>query len=247
MIEFIVILFFVSILGGGVACISGFGITSLIAPWMVLKMGMGIAVAGISVAHFLGTGIRFLKWRKYINKQVFFSFGMTSAIGGLIGAVFHNIFQDNVLGIIFGCLLVFVGITGLTGLSEKIRFSGPAAWFAGALSGIFGGLVGNQGGIRSGAMFGFELDKRAFVATATGIALAVDVARMPVYFATQWKDMLNIWPLIITATIGVVIGTESGVLVLDKIPEKIFKRVVSGIILLIGVFFLIFIDEQIFK
>ncbi len=140
--------------------------------------------------------------------------------------------------IILGSLLIFAGFSGLTGLSNKWRLNGPLAWVAGALSGAFGGLVGNQGGIRSAAMFGFDLKGKEFVATATGIALAVDCARMPVYFLTQGKDILNIWPFLIYGAVGVLAGTELGILLMGKIPENLFKRVVSGMILIIGVFVL---------
>lgn len=239
MILFDSALLLVAVLAGGVASIAGFGIGSLITPLLALKVGTSIAVAGVSIAHFLGTAFRFWKWKQYINKRVLLSFGITSAIGGLLGALFHNIFQNVILTIIFGCLLAFAGISGLVGISEKLRFKGPVAWVAGALSGVFGGLVGNQGGIRTAAMFGFDLKGKEFVATATGIALAVDCARMPVYFLIQWKDILSIWPLIAFASMGVLIGTEIGVWTLGKIPEKLFKKIVSGIILLIAIFVLI--------
>jgi len=239
MIIFDIILLVVAVLAGGVASISGFGIGSLLTPLLALKIGTSIAVAGVSIAHFLGTAFRFWKWKQYINKQVLLSFGVTSAIGGLAGALLHDILQNTILTIIFGCLLAFAGISGLVGISDKLRFSGPVAWIAGALSGMFGGLVGNQGGIRSAAMFGFDLKGKEFVATATGIAVAVDCARMPVYFLTQGKDMLSIWPLIVLASVGVLIGTEIGIWTLGKIPEALFKKIVAGIILLIGVFVLV--------
>ena len=239
MILFSIFLFIVSIVAGGVASISGFGIGSLITPLLALKVGTGVAVAGVSIAHFFGTAFRFWKWKEYINRRVLLSFGITSAVGGLIGALFHNIFQNVILTIIFGCLLAFAGISGLIGLSERMRFSGSVAWIAGALSGVFGGLVGNQGGIRSAAMFGFDLKGKEFVATATGIALAVDLSRMPVYLVVQWKDILSIWPFIVIASVGVLIGTEIGLGILGKIPEFIFKKIVSGIILLIAIFVLI--------
>ena len=239
MILFDSALLLVAVLAGGVASIAGFGIGSLITPLLALKVGTSIAVAGVSIAHFLGTAFRFWKWKQYINKRVLLSFGITSAIGGLLGALFHNIFQNVILTIIFGCLLAFAGISGLVGISEKLRFKGPVAWVAGALSGVFGGLVGNQGGIRTAAMFGFDLKGKEFVATATGIALAVYCARMPVYFLIQWKDSLSIWPLIAFASMGVLIGTEIGVWTLGKIPEKLFKKIVSSIILLIAIFVLI--------
>jgi len=239
MVLFDITLLIVSVFAGGVASIAGFGIGSLITPLLALKTGTGIAVAGVSIAHFLGTALRFWIWKQYVNKRVLFSFGITSAVGGLAGALFHNIFQNVILTVIFGCLLAFAGISGLTGLSGKWRLSGPPAWIAGALSGVFGGLVGNQGGIRSAAMFGFDLKGKEFIATATGIALAVDIVRMPVYFLIQWKDILSIWPLIAFASAGVLIGTEIGVWALGKIPEVSFKKIVSGIILLIAVFVLI--------
>ena len=82
-------------------------------------------------------------------------------------------------------LLLFVAGGELAGWTRRMRFDGRWAWVAGAASGLFGGLVGNQGGLRAAAMLGFELPKAAFVATATAIALVVDAARMPVY---AWTD-----------------------------------------------------------
>lgn len=228
-----------ALFAGAIAAISGFGIGSLLTPLLALKIGTSIAVAGVSIAHFLGTALRFWMWKQYINKRVLLSFGVTSAMGGLVGALFHNMFGNVILTVILGALLIFAGISGLTGISERWRLNGPAAWMAGALSGAFGGLVGNQGGIRSAAMFGFDLKGKEFIATATGIALAVDIVRMPVYFIIQWKDILSIWPLVVFASVGVLIGTEIGVWMFRKIPENLFKKAVSGIILLIGLFVLI--------
>src|ERR1700733_1387223 len=109
-----ILLVLVSVLAGAIASISGFGIGSLLTPLLAFKVGTGIAVAGVSIAHFLGTAFRFWKWKQYINKRILLSFGITSAIGGLLGALFHNIFQNIILTIIFGCLLVFAGFSGLT-------------------------------------------------------------------------------------------------------------------------------------
>lgn len=237
--DFQIILGIVSIISGGVASLAGFGIGSLVTPLVALKTGTGIAVAGVSIAHFFGTLLRFFMWRKHINKQILLSFGITSAAGGLIGALVHNIVYNVVLTIIFGCLLVFAGVMGLTGLSDKLRFSGIFAWIAGGISGLFGGLVGNQGGIRSASMLGFKLKQKEFVATATGIALMVDIARVPVYIAVQGRQIASIWQFILLATAGVLIGTIAGGWILRKIPEKVFKKTLAAIILLIGIFVLI--------
>jgi len=83
-------------------------------------------------------------------------------------------------------------------------------------------------------MLGIDVPKEAFVATATAIALIVDVARVPVYLMTQGGDVLNLWFLVIAATAGVVIGTLIGAPVLRRVPERIFRAVVSAIVLILG-------------
>jgi uncharacterized membrane protein YfcA len=120
-----------------------------------------------------------------------------------------------------------------------VRLNRTAAWIAGALSGGFGGLVGSQGPLRSAAMLGLEIRKEAFVATATAIGLAVDAVRLPVYFATQGQRMLAAWPVVLTATVAVLVGTLLGECVLRRIPERVFRRLVCGIIAAIGVVLLL--------
>ena len=222
-------------LAGAIASVAGFGIGSILTPLLALRVGTKLAVAAVSIPHLIATTLRFLRIREHVDKRVFLNFGITSATGGLLGALLHARFSSTVLSYVLGTLLVFAGIMGITGLSQRMRFEGAVAWIAGALSGAFGGLVGNQGGIRSAAMLGMRVSKESFVATATAIALVVDVARMPVYAVIQGKQVLDIWAVLLFAIIGVVVGTLAGERILKRIPEPLFRRVVSIIILALGV------------
>jgi uncharacterized membrane protein YfcA len=222
-------------LAGAIASVAGFGIGSILTPLLALRVGTKLAVAAVSIPHLIATALRFVRIREHVDKRVFLNFGITSAAGGLLGALLHARFSSTVLSYVLGTLLVFAGIMGVTGLSRRMRFEGAAAWIAGALSGAFGGLVGNQGGIRSAAMLGMRVSKESFVATATAIALVVDVARMPVYALIQGKQVLGIWAVLLLAIIGVVVGTLAGERILKRIPEPLFRRVVSIIILALGV------------
>ena len=228
----------VGIAAGGIAALSGFGIGSLLTPLLAVQCGTKLAVAAVAIPHVAGTALRFWLLRKAIDRRVLWSFGLTSAAGGLLGALLHNYAAGRALTIVFACLLIFAGLLGLTGLAQRMRFSGPAAWVAGALSGAFGGLVGNQGGIRSAAMLGLEVPRDAFVATATAIALMVDGARLPVYLWTQGSQIAGLWPAIIALTVGVLAGTLVGARVLRKIPEPLFRKIVAGLILALGLFML---------
>jgi uncharacterized protein len=120
-----------------------------------------------------------------------------------------------------------------------MRFRGWVAWAAGALSGLLGGLVGNQGGIRSAALIAFDLRKEMFVGTATAIALFVDGARVPIYLYLQHEQMrvLTVW--ITLAIAGVVAGTLLGSHTLGRIPDVWFRRVLALMLAILGVAMLI--------
>jgi uncharacterized membrane protein YfcA len=226
------------IAAGGIAALSGFGIGSLLTPLLAVQSGTKLAVAAVAIPHVAGTALRFWLLRKAIDRRILLSFGLTSAAGGLLGALLHHYSASRALTLVFACLLIFAGVLGLTGLAQRMKFTGPAAWIAGALSGAFGGLVGNQGGIRSAAMLGLDVPRDAFIATATAIALMVDGARLPVYLWTQGRDLVGIWPAIAALTVGVLAGTLGGARLLRKIPQPLFRKMVAGLILALGLFML---------
>src|SRR5256886_13748567 len=102
-------------------------------------------------------------------------------------------------------ILIFAGALGVAGLIDRVRLGRRGAWVAGGISGLLGGLVGNQGGIRAAAMLALDVRKEVFVATAVAIALIVDGARLPVYAFSTGRQLLTVWPLIAGATAAVIL------------------------------------------
>jgi uncharacterized protein len=227
------------IAAGAVASVAGFGIGSLLTPVLVTQVATQIAVAAVSIPHVVGTAARLSLLRGQIDRHLLVRFGLTSAAGGLTGALLQARTSSAGLTIVFGSLLLFVAASELTGLSRRMRFRGAAAWIAGALSGLLGGLVGNQGGVRSAAMLGVDVPRQAFVGTATAVALIVDGARLPVYLATTGHELLALWPTIVVATIGVVCGTVFGHRLLVRIPEERFRPTVAVLLAMLGLAMLV--------
>ncbi len=225
-----------AIVAGGIAAVTGFGIGSLLTPVLALTTGTKLAVAAIAFPHFVGTAQRFWLLRRHVDRRVLLGFGITSALGGLAGALLHTRISSRGLAVVFGCLLIFAGLSQLTGWVERVHWGRRAAWLAGLLSGTFGGLVGNQGGIRSAAMLGFDVPKESFVATATAIGLFVDVARLPVYLAAEARAIAHVWPLLLAATVGVVIGTSLGTRLLGRLPQRTFRRVIALLLITLGLY-----------
>jgi uncharacterized protein len=224
----------IAVIAGGIASVTGFGIGSLLTPLLALQLETSLAVAAVSIPHVVGTAVRFWLLPVGADRRVLWNFGLTSAAGGFTGAALSRWASNQRLSVIFGVLLLFAAVSEMSGLAQRMRFRGWVAWMAGALSGLLGGLVGNQGGIRSAALLGFDLDKRQFVATATAIGLFVDGARMPIYVATQHEDLIQLWRWIAAATVGVTLGTVVGSRALTWIPEVWFRRVLAIVLAALG-------------
>jgi uncharacterized membrane protein YfcA len=139
---------------------------------------------------------------------------------------------------VFGVALLLAAVSELSGLARRVRLRGTAAWVAGAASGVLGGLVGNQGGIRSAALLGFQISRVAFVATATAVALMVDGARLPVYLWLQGTELVGMWRAIVVASAGCMVGTFWGRKLLERIPESFFRRLIAVLILVLGAYML---------
>jgi hypothetical protein len=117
---------------------------------------------------------------------------------------------------------------------RRVHWGRSVGWIAGAVSGFLGGLVGNQGSIRTAGLLSYDVSPRAFVATATTVALIVDGARMPVYLATQGRELAALWPLLSVACCGVVIGTAVGTRILPRLRTTTFRRGVAILLAVLG-------------
>lgn len=234
---FVAIALVAAVVAGAIASIAGFGIGSVLTPVIATQLDLRLAIAAVSLPHLAGTLVRLALVRTHIDRDVLLGFGLASAIGGLVGAAVQAVAASSALAVVFGGLLIFAGLGSLTGFARRMRFRGrAAALVGGAASGLLGGLVGNQGGIRAAALLGFDVERQAFVATATAVALVVDGARIPVYLATQGSALAPLAPLIALLAIGAVIGTFAGGWALRRMPEPLFRRVVGVLLLGLGIY-----------
>ena len=224
-----------ALVAGAIAAVAGFGIGSLITPALAVSVGVKVAVTLVALPHLAATAYRLWLLRRDVDRGVLVTFGLASAAGGLAGAVLHGLFSSPALSILLGVLLIVAGLLELSGIGRRMVLGGPVAIGAGGLSGLFGGLVGNQGGIRSAALLRFNLSGPALVATSTATGVLVDLARVPVYVATGWSDLAAHWPLVLMLAAGVLVGTVVGAPVLRRLQQPRFRQLLALLLIGLGV------------
>ena len=219
---------------GAIAAVSGFGIGSILTPLLMISFPTSAAVAIAAIPHAVATIVRWWRLRADVDGPTFRQFGVASAVGGLAGAALQPFLGGTALTLLLATLLILAGATELA--RRRVPIPPTPFWrlAGGTLSGAFGGLVGNQGGIRAAALLGFQLPPRALVATATASALLVDVARVPIYLLASRSTLAATVPLWLAASAGVTVGTFAGVPFLRRIPEPLYRRLIGGLLLLLG-------------
>ncbi len=227
--------FGVAIVAGAIAAVSGFGIGSLLTPLVILALPTDIAVAVVALPHVWATSLRLWRLREEVHGPTFRQFGLASAGGGLLGALLQTRLASSALTYVLAGLLLLAGVTELLRRPIPLPPGRSVRLLTGALSGAFGGLVGNQGGIRAAALLGFQLTPRQIVATATASALLVDAARVPVYLATRWEAIAANGRLGLLLAGGVTIGTVLGVPLLSGISEGVYRRVLGALLVCLSV------------
>jgi uncharacterized membrane protein YfcA len=227
-----------AVLAGAIAAVSGFGVGSLLTPVLMLSMPTAEAVAVLAIPHAIVTAVRLWRLQRDIDFETFKQFGVASAIGGLAGAFLQPHLSSPILAGVLGVLLIVSGTTEVLRRPIPLPRTSAFRLLGGTLSGFFGGLVGNQGGIRAAALLGFNLNPLQIVATATASAILVDAARVPIYLHYAGPAIAANARLAALITTAALVGTYVGIKVLKRLDQRIYRRLVGVLLLTLGAWLL---------
>ena len=213
----------------------GFGIGSLMTPLLLARLTAPVAVGVVAIPHLAATATRLVQHRRAIDRAVLLRFGIPSAIGGVAGGWFHGVLRSESLVTVLAVLLILTGIANLTNGFGRWRPGAVVAPIVGLLSGLFGGLAGNQGGLRAAGLSAFDLEPRAFLATGTAVAVLIDIARTPFYVWRGGDVLMELWLPIAVATVGCLVGTIAGERLFLRMSPDVYRRVVGSAVFILGV------------
>ena len=236
---FLILLFVAAVLSSATASIAGFGIGSVLTPLVALRVPTPVAVAAVAIPHVLATALRCWRLRRAIAWGVLRDFGLLSAAGGLAGALLGTSVSSRALTLVLAGLLLATAVAAFTEWTARWQPRGAFVWLFGVASGFFGGIAGNQGGLRAAALLAWTLPPAAFVATATATGLLVDAARTPIYLWKFGAELRALTTPIAVCSVGVIIGTLLGERVMLGLSREQFRKVVAALIAVLGAWLLL--------
>ena len=186
----------VALLASGLTLVSGFGLGTLLLPAFLLFFPAEAAVAMTGVVHLLNNLFKLILVGRGADLRIVVRFGLPAVLAAFAGAALlvHLAGLDPLFSYEFAgatrrvlrANLLIAPLIALFGAAEfvpslrSVQFDPRYLPLGGLLSGLFGGLSGHQGALRSAFLIRLGLDKSTFIATGVTIVCLIDFTRVSV-------------------------------------------------------------------
>lgn len=240
MIDQLPLFIFLSLLAEIIGTIGGFGSSLLFVPIASYFLDDFQSVLGVTALYHVCSNIsKITLFRKGFDKKLILYIGVPSVVFVIVGSLLSKYIDSEVSEKILSAFLILMSVLLMIFRDFTIKTNISNCLTGGSLSGFFAGLVGTGGAIRGVMLTSFQVEKEIFIATSAVIDLAVDSSRAVVYNYNGFVHRHDLYLIPILLVVSIV-GSYIGKLLLNRIPELIFKYLVLSLVLATGLYTLFF-------
>lgn len=224
-----------TILASGIGTLTGFGTSTIMVPILLFFLPLPETFLLVGFIHLFGDIWKMVLFRNGFRWELILTFGIAGIITTYLGANTVFSVSEKLLSQILGFFLVAYALFLFFKPTFIIRKSPITAASGGVLAGLFG--VG--GTIRGVFLTAFDLPKSVYIVTAGAIAFLIDTTRITTYILNDVmleQQFILGFLLFIPASF---IGARGAKRIVDYIPQKKFRTVITIFLFLIGIKFLV--------
>lgn len=230
----VILILLVVVLASGVGTLTGFGLSTVMIPVMVLFYPLAEALLFVGVVHWFGDIWKLVLFREGIRWRLILSFGVPGIISTVVGSALIFSISSTLLSRVLGVFLVVYVLFLLIRSSFQVPPSPATNVFGGALSGFCAGIFGMGGAIRGMFLSAFNLPKTVYLATAGAIALAIDTSRLITYVREGARlSPLLLWGMLLFVPASFV-GARIAKRFVYRIPQQHFRKVLAAFLAIVG-------------
>jgi len=229
-----IIFLFAAFWAGLMATVAGFGSSTVLMPVALFFTDFKTAIFLVGCFHLFNNLFKVQLFYKSIDPKIFLLFGIPSICFAFLGAQIVINFPAEALIMFLGIFLMTFSVIAFLNPQVTVKATKFNAILGGGFSGLLAGLIGLGGAIRAIFLICFNLPKEIYIATSAAIALVIDLTRLATYLwgglIQQYEYFILLPFLVVTAYLGVNTGKK----LLVKIDQKLMRKIVLILILIVG-------------
>ena len=229
---------FATAIGFTIAGVAGFGGGVVALPVLVWVFGVREAIPILTFSQLFSTLSRVWLHRAGIDWRVMRNFSIGSLPFALIGSLFFIAIDTAVLVRILGVMmLIFVIYTQMPiGRNFKMKLWGFIP--LGSATGFGSAFLGIPGPFSSVFYLSYGLSASAYIGTS---AIGMSLIQVPKLVIFTTNDLLTLRVVVLGAGLGLIAGGSAyvGRIILRRVPEHIFPKIITAMLLVSGIILLI--------
>ncbi len=229
-----VLFFLLALLSEIAGTIGGFGSSVFFVPLAGLLFDFKAVLMLTALLHNFSNVSKLYLFRKNIDYRLLLVYGIPSTVFVIVGAYLTNIMQFKYMELALGFFLIAFSLFVFLKPAFQLPITNGSAIAGGSVSGFLAGFIGTGGAVRGMSLAAFNLEKNIFIATSAAIDFFVDLSRTFVYARNGYFQMghLVYVPFLLIAAFG---GSYIGKILLKKISQDSFRKIVLVFLLAVGV------------
>lgn len=214
--------------------IGGFGSSIFMVSISQFFFNFQTVLAITGLLHVFSNASKMWLFRKSIDWKTSLLLGIPGVVFVLLGSWLTTIIRFTWAEAMLGLLLIITSSLLWLKPALVVKPSTFNAIAGGGLAGFLAGFVGTGGALRGILLAGFNFEKGAFVATSATIDMGVDLSRSFVYLGNGYMpgELFFLIPFLIGLSL---LGSWIGKLLLDRISQEVFRKIILGLVFCIGV------------
>ena len=187
-----------------------------------------------SILHVFSNAAKLALFGRHIKWKLLLLLGIPGVLLVVLGASLSRPAAFRFTELILGLFLILFSLLLLFKPDLRLAATRLNAITCGGIAGFLAGLIGTGGAVRGLVLAAFDLEKNVFVATSAAIDTGVDFGRMIIYLRNGYLTQEWYW-LVPSLLVIAFLGSYVGKLLLSKIPQERFRKIVLLFVLAIGV------------
>lgn len=228
-LPFLLITLLAEILG----TVGGFGSSIFMVSLSQFFFSFKTVLAITGLMHVFSNGSKMWLFRKHIDWKISLLLGIPGVVLVLVGAWLTTYIRLTWAEAVLGVVLIVTSTALWLKPNWQLAPTKTNAIVGGGVAGFLAGFIGTGGPLRGLLLAGFNFEKGVFIATSATIDMGVDLSRSFVYLGNNYLsvDLYFLIPFLVVISFA---GSWIGKLLLDKISQSLFKKIILGLVFSIG-------------